>query len=105
MQQPRPRPPPARQSPRYRRVLWAALIINAAMFGIELAGGLRSGSVSLLADAVDFFGDAASGVKRWLYERVIRRKMNRNVARVRASKRRRPKPRPPCKRRGQPCRR
>lgn len=52
--------PQATQSPRYRRVLWAALIINAAMFGIELAGGLRAGSVSLLADAVDFFGDAAN---------------------------------------------
>ena len=52
--------PPASQSPGYRRVLWAALVINAAMFAIELAGGLRSGSVSLLADAVDFFGDAAN---------------------------------------------
>ena len=53
-------PPAASQSPPYRRVLWAALIINAAMFAIELAGGLRSGSVSLLADAIDFFGDAAN---------------------------------------------
>lgn len=52
--------PPATQSPRYRRVLWAALAINAAMFAVELAGGLRAGSVSLLADAVDFFGDAAN---------------------------------------------
>ena len=52
--------PPASQSPAYRRVLWAALIINIAMFFIELAGGLRAGSVSLLADAIDFFGDAAN---------------------------------------------
>lgn len=52
--------PPSGQSPRYRRVLWAALTINALMFGIELAGGLRAGSVSLLADAVDFFADAAN---------------------------------------------
>ncbi len=52
--------PAATQNPRYRRVLWAALIINALMFGIELAGGLRAGSVSLLADAVDFLGDAAN---------------------------------------------
>jgi Co/Zn/Cd efflux system component len=51
---------PAARSPRYRRVLWAALAINAVMFVVELAGGLRSGSVSLLADAVDFFGDAAN---------------------------------------------
>ena len=53
-------PPAATQSPRYRRVLWAALVINVAMFVIEIAGGLRSGSVSLLADAVDFLGDAAN---------------------------------------------
>ena len=35
------RPPAAAASPRYRRVLWAALVINAAMFGVELAGGLQ----------------------------------------------------------------
>ena len=50
----------ASASPRYRRVLWIALAVNAAMFAVELWGGLRSGSVSLLADAIDFFGDAAN---------------------------------------------
>ena len=48
------------RSQRYRRLLWVALAINAAMFGVELAGGVHAGSVSLLADAVDFFGDAAN---------------------------------------------
>lgn len=47
-------------SPRYRKVLWAALIINAVMFIVEIAGGLKSGSVSLFADAVDFAGDATN---------------------------------------------
>lgn len=51
---------PSRQSPRYRRVLWAALIINIAMFAVEIGAGLQAASVSLLADAVDFFGDAAN---------------------------------------------
>lgn len=51
---------PAHQSPRYRRVLWIALLVNGAMFGVEVAGGLSAGSVALLADAVDFFGDAAN---------------------------------------------
>ena len=46
--------------PGYRRVLWIALVVNAIMFAVELLGGLRSGSVSLLADAIDFFGDAGS---------------------------------------------
>ena len=46
--------------PRYRKALWAALVINAVMFAVEIVGGLQSGSVSLLADAVDFAGDAAN---------------------------------------------
>lgn len=50
-------PPP---DPRYRRALWVALWVNALMFGVELAGGLAADSVSLLADAVDFLGDAAN---------------------------------------------
>ncbi len=50
----------AARDPRYRRVLWIALVVNAAMFAVEVAGGLASGSVSLLADAVDFAGDAAN---------------------------------------------
>ena len=50
----------AANSPRYRRVLWVALLINALMFVIELVAGLQAGSVALLADAVDFFGDAVN---------------------------------------------
>lgn len=46
--------------PRYRKALWVALVINAVMFAVEIVGGLQSGSVSLLADAVDFAGDAAN---------------------------------------------
>lgn len=52
--------PAAAQSPRYRVVLWIALVVNAAMFAVEVIGGLGSSSVSLLADAVDFLGDAAN---------------------------------------------
>ena len=43
---------------RYRKILWIALIVNAAMFLVEIGAGFRSGSLSLLADAVDFAGDA-----------------------------------------------
>lgn len=52
--------PRAAVSPRYRRALWIALVINAVMFVVEIVGGLKAGSVSLLADAVDFAGDAAN---------------------------------------------
>ena len=54
-----PAPEPA-VDPRYRRVLWIALAINAAMFLVEIAAGLHAQSASLLADALDFFGDAAN---------------------------------------------
>src|SRR3989338_8349804 len=47
-------------NPRFRSILWIALAINFAMFALEIAAGFRSGSVSLLADAIDFFGDAAN---------------------------------------------
>ena len=43
---------------RYRKVLWIALVVNAAMFLVEIVAGVESGSLSLLADAVDFAGDA-----------------------------------------------
>lgn len=44
----------------YRRVLWIALLVNAAMFLVEIAAGAFAGSAALLADALDFFGDAAN---------------------------------------------
>ena len=47
-------------SPRYRKALWLALFINAAMFGVEIVGGMKSGSMSLFADALDFAADAAN---------------------------------------------
>ncbi|MEW5967507.1 MAG: cation transporter [Pseudomonadota bacterium] len=50
-------PPP---DPRYRRALWIALVLNAAMFGVELVASFAAQSVSLLADAVDFLADAAN---------------------------------------------
>ncbi len=44
----------------YRRVVWAALVINGAMFLVEIVAGLMAGSVSLQADALDFLGDVAN---------------------------------------------
>lgn len=48
------------QNASYRRVLWAVLLINAAMFAIEIGAGVAAGSASLQADALDFLGDAAN---------------------------------------------
>jgi Co/Zn/Cd efflux system component len=55
--EPASRPP---VDPAYRRALWIALVLNALMFGVELFASVAAQSVSLLADAVDFLGDAGN---------------------------------------------
>jgi Co/Zn/Cd efflux system component len=47
-------------SPKWRRALWLALLINAGFFVTEMVAGAAAGSASLQADALDFFGDAAN---------------------------------------------
>lgn len=44
-------------TPKYRKILWIALIINFSMFLVEVLSGFNANSVSLMADAIDFFGD------------------------------------------------
>ncbi len=43
--------------PRYIRVLWTVIAINATMFVVEMTAGHLAGSQALQADALDFFGD------------------------------------------------
>ncbi|WP_428680604.1 cation transporter [Sphingopyxis sp.] len=50
----------ALNDPKWRRVLWIALIINAAMFGVEIVAGVAADSRALQADALDFLGDSAN---------------------------------------------
>jgi Co/Zn/Cd efflux system component len=52
--------PPSADDHTYRRVLSIALVVNAAMFVVEIGAGLTSGSAALKADALDFFADAAN---------------------------------------------
>lgn len=42
---------------RYKRVLWAVIAINGAMFAIEIIAGHVARSMALQADALDFLGD------------------------------------------------
>src|SRR3954469_23619171 len=53
-------PDPQRGNKAYRRVLWAALAINAGMFGVEVIAGVAASSASLQADALDFLGDTGN---------------------------------------------
>ncbi|PKP87482.1 MAG: cation transporter [Alphaproteobacteria bacterium HGW-Alphaproteobacteria-17] len=50
----------ALNDPRWRRILWIALLINAAMFAVEIVAGVAADSRALQADALDFLGDAAN---------------------------------------------
>ena len=45
---------------RWRRALWIALAVNAGMFALEIYAGAAADSRALMADALDFFGDAAN---------------------------------------------
>ena len=44
----------------YKRRLWLVIAINAGMFLVEMGAGALAGSQALQADALDFFGDAAT---------------------------------------------
>jgi Co/Zn/Cd efflux system component len=50
----------ASADPIFRRVLWAALLANVAMFFVEIVASQLGDSMSLQADALDFFGDSAN---------------------------------------------
>lgn len=50
----------ALNDPGWRRILWFALIVNAAMFLVEIIAGVAADSRALQADALDFLGDAAN---------------------------------------------
>ncbi|SEH35893.1 cation transporter [Magnetospirillum fulvum] len=64
-----------RIAPRLRKALWVALAINAAMFLVEIGAGVAAGSAALLADALDFFGDAANyGVSLFVLGLSLRRR-------------------------------
>jgi Co/Zn/Cd efflux system component len=51
---------PVASTDRYRRILWIALALNAAMFALEIGAGIKAGSSALTADALDFLGDSAN---------------------------------------------
>ncbi len=47
-------------APGWRRALWIALGVNAAMFLTEIVAGVAAGSAALQADAIDFLGDSVT---------------------------------------------
>lgn len=58
--------------PRYLRVLWLVIAINAGMFLVETLGGHAAGSQALQADALDFLGDSMTyGLSLWAIGRSL----------------------------------
>lgn len=51
--------PPPLETAAQKRALWIALALNAAMFVVEVAGGLVVESTGLIADGLDMLSDAA----------------------------------------------
>src|SRR5829696_4804208 len=47
-------------NPRYKRILWTVIGINAVMFLVEMVMGHLAGSQALQADALDFLGDTVT---------------------------------------------
>jgi Co/Zn/Cd efflux system component len=57
----------------YRRRLWIVVALNAGMFVVEMISGQLAGSQALMADALDFFADAATyGLSIWVIGRSVR---------------------------------
>lgn len=46
--------------PRFRRVLWVALVVNLVIFVVEITASYWADSIALQADALDFFGDSVN---------------------------------------------
>ena len=55
-----PEPAVPKSNSKFRTALWIALIINLAMFIVELIGGSYAHSSALWADSLDFFGDSVN---------------------------------------------
>ncbi|UCD68610.1 MAG: cation transporter [Betaproteobacteria bacterium] len=51
--------PPSHER-RFRRTLWVALTANFGMFFVEAGASWKAESTALMADAIDFLGDAAN---------------------------------------------
>lgn len=47
-------------SAKYRKALWIVLVLNLTMFFVEVVMAVKSGSISLLSDSLDFLGDSAN---------------------------------------------
>jgi Co/Zn/Cd efflux system component len=62
-------------SAEYRKVLWVCLIANAVMFVAQMIASYTAHSVSLLANSVDFFSDAANyGISLYVLDQSLRQR-------------------------------
>ncbi|MCP9223882.1 cation transporter [Erythrobacter sp. LQ02-29] len=63
---------PPTNAPRWRLARWIALVINVGIFLVKLVAGVTAGSQALLADGLDFLGDAANyAISLWVAGMVL----------------------------------
>jgi Co/Zn/Cd efflux system component len=65
---------------RDRRILWTVLVINFAMFALEIWLGLAADSTSLIADSMDFLSDSFSyGITLYVLTMPLRARANASL--------------------------
>jgi Co/Zn/Cd efflux system component len=64
----------------YRKILWICLIANAVMFVVQIIASWFANSVSLLANSLDFFSDAANyGISLFVLGKILRTKAKASI--------------------------
>lgn len=64
----------------YRRIIWVCLIANAVMFVVQIIASYIAGSVSLLANSLDFLSDAVNyGISIFVLDKALRVKAKASI--------------------------
>ena len=53
------------KSAAYRQVLWTVILVNFAIFAVEMVAGVYANSLALQADALDFLRDSVTYGISW----------------------------------------
>ncbi|HCR85150.1 MAG TPA: cation transporter, partial [Alphaproteobacteria bacterium] len=64
----------------YRRIVWICLVANTVMFFVQIIASYIAGSVSLLANSLDFLSDSVNyGISIFVLDKVLRVKAKASI--------------------------
>ncbi len=64
----------------YRKIIWICLIANAVMFVVQIVASYIAGSVSLLANSLDFLSDSVNyGISIFVLDKALRVKAKASI--------------------------